>query len=814
MTSMDYADIVAPVEMQTTRDWLEHTLRSLSGCGGASGSAEVECLRQGWGSFMRARSALGDPICLAGETHASGFGAHADSEILVTLNRPGARLTGLAGVDDNWSTRAHGSAPVVFSVEVEGRPVWTSGRQTEKSAPARLDVALGGVTRFTLRATAPEGINRAHADWTDLVVTLDDGAAVPLGEPLPLVSGPCFSFTCDGRPSRELLGDWTLREEHADARDDTPSHRLAWTDPRTSLTCVLELKTYRDFPVVEWVVRLRNDGGAPTPILEDVRSMDLRLDVGLDMVLHHQDGDYCTPDSYQPHRTKLESGTRLAFAPEGGRPTNRAFPYFNVEYPARRCGVITVVGWPGQWSATFDCTQTERRLVAGQEHTHFRLQGGEEVRTPLSVLMFWSGDRVRSQNLWRRWMLAHNLPRPGGKLPEPIFSTCMGLRQNQHDEKSCIDAFVAHDMKFDYWWMDAGWYPTRHPSWPGVGTWEVDRERFPDGIRAVSDHAHARGMKLVLWFEPERVAEGTWLDVHHPEWLLSCREDTNKLLDLGNPDAWRWLVEHVDGLIRSEGVDLYRQDHNFNPLPHWRTHDAPDRQGITEIRHVEGYLAFWDELRRRHPDMLIDSCASGGRRNDLETLRRSVPLLRSDYQYTGTGDPNEYAAGNQGHTWGIASWFPYYGSGVGVDNTYLARSFFCPAMGMGGGDPRGGSFDWTQYKRMAGDWRRIASYFCGDYYPLTSYSPGEDAWMAWQFHRPDLGAGMVQVFRRSRSPYVRAVFPLAGLDAETTYVVTDLDRPREQRRASGAELMTTGLAVDMDACPGSSIVVYERSVGG
>ena len=62
----------------------------------------------------------------------------------------------------------------------------------------------------------------------------------------------------------------------------------------------------------------------------------------------------------------------------------------------------------------------------------------------------------------------------------------------------------------------------------------------------------------------------------------------------------------------------------MEPLGFWRGNDPPDRQGITEIRHVEGLLAYWDELRRRHPEMPIDTCASGGRRNDLETLRRAV----------------------------------------------------------------------------------------------------------------------------------------------------------------------------------------------
>ena len=85
-------------------------------------------------------------------------------------------------------------------------------------------------------------------------------------------------------------------------------------------------------------------------------------------------------------------------------------------------------------------------------------------------------------------------------------------------------------------------------------------------------------------------------------------------------------------MISEEGIDLYRLDFNIDPLAYWRGNDVEDRQGITEIRYIEGYLSYWDELRRRHPGMLIDSCASGGRRNDLETMRRAVPILPTDLE--------------------------------------------------------------------------------------------------------------------------------------------------------------------------------------
>ena len=69
-------------------------------------------------------------------------------------------------------------------------------------------------------------------------------------------------------------------------------------------------------------------------------------------------------------------------------------------------------------------------------------------------------------------------------------------------EIDAIDAYQRAGFKHDYWWIDAGWYPCKG-DWGNVGTWEPDPKRFPKGIKEVSDHAHAKGMKFVLWFEPD-----------------------------------------------------------------------------------------------------------------------------------------------------------------------------------------------------------------------------------------------------------------------------------------------------------------------
>ena len=245
------------------------------------------------------------------------------------------------------------------------------------------------------------------------------------------------------------------------------------------------------------------------------------------------------------------------------------------------------------------------------------------------------------------------MPKPGRKI---TFTSICSIklptiwRDDNANETNQIMFImnISRRFKLDYWWMDAGWYEHHGGGWPKVGTWFVDTNRFPHGLKAISDYAHKNGIKILVWFEPERVASGTWLTKNHPEWILGGEK--GGVLNLGNKEALSWLIEHIDNLIITQGIDLYRQDFNIDPLNYWRANDAPDRQGITEIKYVMGFLYFWDELRRRHPNMLIDSCASGGRRNDVETMRRAVPLWRSDYAIEPTG--------TQCMTYGISMWLP------------------------------------------------------------------------------------------------------------------------------------------------------------
>lgn len=797
-------------EMAEARGWLRAKFQGQQEMQPAEAHL-IAALKSG---ALQRNQVAGKKLRVADREFQRGLHVPSVGKVSVFLPGPGRSFESWVGVESN-DTGYHDNSlkGSITGIVRIGEKVAFHSQVLREGMPAVLvKVDLDGASQFTLElGDAGDGTQWDQADWADARVTLANGKVLwlddlPLG-PLrsPYAEELPYSFRYDGQPIRELMKRWPVRREVRRLDEARNQYTLVHKDPKTGLEVRCVAVAYDDFPVVEWTVHFTNTGKVPTPILENIQALDAvleRNDEG-EFVLHHSKGTPNSPTDYQPLETVLEEHTLKRVTAAGGRPTNSDLCYFNVEWPGE--GVIIALGWPGQWAANFARGRgRDLRVVAGQETTHFKLLPGEEIRTPLVALLFWEGDWIHGQNLWRRWMIAHNLPRPGGKLPPPQAAAGSFRQYNEMQEateenqKMFFDRYLQERIQPDYWWMDAGWYPFKD-GWWNTGTWEPDPKRFPRGLRAVSDYVHSKGAKTLVWFEPERVYQGTWLFQNHPEWLLGP-EEKQKLFDLGNPQALQWLSEHIDKLLQEQGIDLYRQDFNIDPLPYWRYNEAADRQGINENHYVVGYLAYWDELRRRHPDMLIDTCASGGRRNDLETLRRAVPLWRSDYAFN--------VSGMQQLTYGIALWIPYFGTGVNTFDAYGFRSQMTPALNMAW-DFRRENRDYETLRHLVAQWRQVAELYYGDYYPLSPYSASDKDWLAWQFNRPEQGDGMVQVFRRPESAYQSARFKLQGLEPAARYRITNFDVDGSTQM-TGRELVERGLAVTFDRQPDSAIITYRR----
>lgn len=636
-----------------------------------------------------------------------------------------------------------------------------------------------------------------------------------------------FSFSIGGKVSSEVLRDWKRTDGEQDIHAQRRERTRTWTDEASGLQLRLVAAEYAGFPVVEWTLWLKNTGKANSAILEKVQGLDVTIerDQSGEFVLHGLRGDSCLAESFRPYALTLgPDAVKRCSPPVAGEKVSGkssdgpdGWPYWNLQRPGG--GIIFAVGWPGQWEATFT-RDHERglRVQAGQQLTRLVLKPGEEIRTPSATLLFWHGDDVvRAQNLWRSWYLAHVLPRAGGQQQPPATQIQVdGSLANWPNVQKHLDAGIRPDIC----WRDAGggntWYPSAggpftdpKKIWLNTGTWEVDAAKYPQGFRPFSDKVRANGMQFLLWFEPERVGNpDSWLGKNHPEWLLPGNS-AGSVLNLGDPAALKWLIGHMDAMVKSQGLDWYREDLNGgNYGTAWRQHDAPDRQGITENLYVQGHLAFWDELRRRHPKLRIDSCASGGRRNDLETMRRAVPLLRSDWSVTAFAKEPLQIEGNQAQTYGLSSWLPWQGAGVPFfTGRYAVRSYYLTGFGMISAG------DWTKdEEKRAGtirgytEARRIGPLMLGDYYPLTPYSLDKTSWIAWQFHRADLGESLVQAFRRPEAASETLTVKLRGLDPQQPYEIENLDGGKEVR--TGEELLR-GLELTLCEKPAAAVFVLK-----
>lgn len=625
-----------------------------------------------------------------------------------------------------------------------------------------------------------------------------------------------ITFVYDGREVRGIPAAWAPTRHARRIDANIVETVFEGRDPATGLSVRVEGLEYFDYPVVEWTAWLTNTGEAPTPIISDLQGIDTTF-AGAAPVLYHCNGDFYSEDGYTPQETPLHEGEAIAVAPTGGRPCDGAFPYFRVRF--EEGGLTVAIGWPGQWSAEFTGVAQGVALTAGQELTHLRLMPGERIRTPRITVLSWAGDEARAINLWRRWYLDHVLPRPDGRPLQPKFSAA-GTDEGEEFTAATEDNQIRYMDRFkqlgfanDVWWIDAGWYPCYNEQherkWTLTGTWEPDPERFPRGMRAVSDNATRNGADLLVWFEPERVTRGSWLSRQHPEWLLQIADNgerlaQNALLNLGDPACLRWLTDHICRLIQDNGIKIYRQDFNFPPLRFWRENEPEDRQGINENLHVQGYLQFWDDLLARNPGLWIDSCASGGRRNDLETMRRSVPLHYTDYGYG--IHPVKLAFH---HT--LYAWIPYFkevtlswdvhesGAATRYGDQVDSFSFHCgmaPMLSLAL-DIRRDDYDVALARRMTGIWRRASDLLLhGDYYPLTPFSRSAERWVVRQFDKPETGEGLIQGIRHRACAEERiTVFPKA-LQPDAGYI---LENPEtgETREMPGSALLRDGFTFEL-----------------
>lgn len=617
---------------------------------------------------------------------------------------------------------------------------------------------------------------------------------------------PPFSFVYGGKSSDNFIKNWQYGYEKIKSTEPNVEESVyTYSDRQNGLVVKCFVTCFKDFNAVEWVLKFTNTSGKNSPLIEKAAVIDhsFKSEEKGSFILHHTRGSNAERTDFQPIDEKMQVGKSIYMTPVGGRSSdNTAFPFFNIEIPGHQ-GIMVAVGWTGKWFANVsESDENTVTLRSGMEKMQLRLNPKEEIRTPKICLLFWNGDdRMIGHNQFRQFVLAHHTRKINGTHIELPFSTFLAREGpppcNEHTcaTESFAIAMINRHKQFnivpEVFWLDAGWYPCKGTWWK-VGNWTPNSENFPNGLKPVTDASHKVGAKFLLWFEPERVTPETQFANKNPDWLLKISESENALLNLGNKEARLWLTDYISNFLKNEGIDYYRQDFNINPMPFWETNDKQDRIGISEIRYIEGLYDFWDSLLVRFPNLLIDNCASGGRRIDLETISRASPLWRTDYQY---GEP----IGSQCHAYGLNFYLPLHGTGNFTVSKYHFRSNMSSSMVINW-DINSKEHTIPELQNYFQEFKRLRTYYYGDYYPLTkTENMTEDyVWLAYQLNRPDKSDGIILAFRRKNCPDEIVTVKMRGLDKNADYELFYED--------SGKKIIQKG----QDLCNGITLYLSEK----
>ncbi|MCR4573560.1 MAG: alpha-galactosidase [Lentisphaeria bacterium] len=628
---------------------------------------------------------------------------------------------------------------------------------------------------------------------------------------------PQFSFTYRDNEYTGIPSGW--KKERKSLKNKGFRTEITTATEPDGVTLILEKTVYAKHPVVEWSLSFENRSQQDTGRFTRISSAYFTIPFGKNesVTMWKGIGEAPNPpDNYSFTRIPMEDGKTVEMSPFEGYPSFNAFPYFRVYSPKR--GYTVALGWEGQWHASIAKTTNGISIRGGQQTVDFFLKPGEKVITPrITVLTYKTEDDA--VNLWRKWFREFILPREAdGQIIRPRLVADGHEHGELYCEITCdrqielVKLLRERGLDFDSWWIDAGWYIREllpNPpigQWFLVGDWTPDPKRFPKMFKPLSDELAREGSELVLWYEPERVHEKSPILPEISKYLAPPNHILSKRYDLSNPEAVDYLIKTIGKSLQDNGVSFYRQDSNgAGPIHFWMSTESTlndGRRGMVENKAIQGMFRFWDGLKQAKPNLLIDVCASGGRRNDLETLRQgAVPLHYSDVGY-------EDFISKQRYHHLLNQWFLYYKNiaqhcydggklnqwksviDIAPFHTVYAPSFLR--------EDNSAERKWNEVCAKVTPYQVDA-----DYYLLTPEIFGIDQWWVCQFHDPATQTGILQVVRNEKNTDDTLHIELKGIRA---------NRPLHFEDLYAGEKFASNPKLDLKLAPGTAtVLIYSLS---
>jgi alpha-galactosidase len=547
---------------------------------------------------------------------------------------------------------------------------------------------------------------------TSLVISFDSGEAevvhwgVDLGPSLPdlaILGGPIAHSAVDaavpagllpqassswqGRPA--LRGhriadgvpghDFSVRLRIAEVTHDGDGAAVIVQQDADAGIRVSSLLTLHGGGLLELRHTATNTGNSPFQIDELATVLPVAQDA---VELLDLTGRWCR--ERHPQRRAIQQGTWVRTGRHGrtGHDSSLLFAAGTAGFGNRHGKVwATHLAWSGNHEQFADSVADGRTMIGGSEllgPAEAVLAPGGTYTTP-ALFAAYSDHGLDGISeafyAWFRNRAHHVLPpadaagrRAGAGTPRPVVLNTWEAVYFDHNLATLIElADSAAELGVERFVLDDGWFRGRRDDHAGLGDWYVDETLWPEGLTPLIEAVTSRGMEFGLWVEPEMVNLDSDVVRAHPDWIAGPSAQSFKdggrlplewrhqhVIDLVNPEAWQYIYDRIDALLRGNNISYLKWDQNRDLLEHGHA----GRASVHE-QTLAAYRLF-DELRRAHPGVEIESCSSGGARVDLGILERTDRIWASDcndalerqtiQRWTGLVVPPELVGGHIGPT--------------------------------------------------------------------------------------------------------------------------------------------------------------------
>lgn len=600
---------------------------------------------------------------------------------------------------------------------------------------------------------------------------------------------------------------------------DMTSLEVTLTDKVTDTNLILYYTVVNDLPVITRHARIIQHGKEKIT-LERAMSMNLDL-LDADYEMMELTGAW-SRERHVEYR-KLVTGVQSIYSMRG-HSSHQFNPFICLKREDTNenngeCFGFTIL-YSGSFLGSVEVDNYHvTRVQMGIHPDNFRwnLSCGESFDTPEGVMVYSSCGLNHMSQTFHSLFNNHLVRGKYKNKVRPILINNWEATYFSFDEEKILKiADTAAQAGIELFVLDDGWFGKRNDDHRGLGDWYVNLDKLPNGLSGLSKKIHQLGMMFGIWIEPEMVNYDSNLYRQHPDWVMTdpdysaCHGRNQFVLDFSRKEVVDGIFDMLDQVFSEADINYVKWDMNRTMSEVYSVTHRPEEMGKVMHQYILGVYDLYERLIRKYPDILFESCASGGSRFDAGMLYYAPQAWTSD---------NTDAVERLKIQYGTSYLYPISSMGAHVSAVPNHQMFRNTPLSTRGNVAFFGAFGYEldlsklsaeemncvkQQVSFMKEYRNILQF--GTFYRLKSpFTSNETIWETVNGDRSVAIVGYYRVLNEVNVGYRR--MRLQGLDENASYHVSILDQVLD-----GKELMRAGLVIS-DYTSGENGEVYTGDNG-